>query len=283
MQPKEDAILVPHFGPISDADVVVPSGNALDGKQFIEAWIDSTEQRGGSITVTKGILGSGEIYVTRVAEASNRYRVALNHLAQQYKKTKNYDASLAKQILTEKQRLIDELRHTLPPAQGFVQIPKRSLDAHLEQLREIETKKSSKARRLARKKLVRRVSHAAGIESGQFVSVGSRSLKYLKRANKVMVAVEFAPLAAAVISADNEEARKKAFTKLAIKTTSEVSGAAVTAGALKLCVVFGVATGGFGFVACGALAIGTGIYFGQYVDDQLKSLQTKEEPAPVIP
>jgi hypothetical protein len=104
------------------------------------------------------------------------------------------------------------------------------------------------------------------------VRLDSKIAKHLAAVDGFMAVVEITPGVAAMMTARDERAQQQAAINLTAKATGMLVDRLVSGEGMALCVGFGVATGGWGFIGCGVAAIGAGLYLGNAVEERMKAV-----------
>lgn len=110
------------------------------------------------------------------------------------------------------------------------------------------------------------------------VKVDLKLAKTLKSVNKVVQVMEFVPAASVLLSSDNPREQEKALAQLGAKASGLVIEQAISVYGPALCVAFTAGTLGLGFVSCGLISLGVGIYLGNSVEEMMKPILGPQNP-----
>ncbi|WP_163873228.1 hypothetical protein [Rhizobium laguerreae] len=261
-------------------DFTLPADNSASANLILEAIADlGPLLEDEHYKVLKFPLASGDVYVSQVNSAGRRAEKAAQRILANISKDGKHTPAHIKQMLQVRQQLKIDLADIIPG-----QVKLRSLNAsevtevlESDEITEDVVKRSEAFEKLEGRKLRnasrKAFKRARGMNYADdiIVEVDLKFANRLKRVNTVLTVVEFAPAVARIFVAKTDQERDKAIRAAIAKGAGALAGEAIQKGGLALCVIAGVASGGWLFLACGFAVVAVGIYAGQYAEDTAKS------------
>ena len=234
-----------------------------------------------SDTFLKAILelpASEERYVQFVRSSAARYENKVRKIAKRAKETGTVTLEMIKEIDIHKNTLLKELGGITPLDTTFklktekFDVALNKFDKGVKNIGIELTKGHSNKRKRKMIDATIKKANSLGDKSPKIIS--SKAAKFLRASNKLVVVTDIASNAVVLLTSKNQDEQKKALIGLSNASIDGVTGVA----AAKFCVVFGAATGGFGYLACGATFLVGGVWL-SYKSEQA-ILRSFAKPAP---
>lgn len=223
--------------------------------------------------VAKNLGKSGKIYEDLIRVSVLRFERTVSEIAEEAKAAKKYSPEMGQRIIAARRKMLSELKGVTPLGTYFKyepDYPKLTSAKKTERL-------AKRLDVLSERGVVSSRSHRAIVKKGRrnlpvtekYIQTSRGSAKFLKRLGGFVEVVQVAPEIATVLTTDDQEEFKKSLASLA----GSGAGLLVSRAAPFLCLGFGLATGGFGLVACGiAINVVGGTILADFVELQTKQI-----------
>lgn len=243
--------------------------------ELLDAWSEAADEQSykSILGISKSVAAEENYY--QIADAAlKRFSRVVEEVGAEVRRTNKYSPENAKKILNARNQLTFVLKELVPGTSSFVFSPPIDLsksNLYTEKLdRQLLTNNTN---RKVLKSLVNR-----GASKNLPSPIPKNLSKQLSYASKFVLAIEIAPPLATVLTTDDQAKQEKAFRQLIGIGVGMGVESAATKGGLALCALFTLTTAGWGFLACGIGAIGTGIFLGKVTEGVI----TKEIVVPGV-
>ncbi|MCK8463013.1 hypothetical protein MUY35_04020 [Aliiroseovarius sp. S1339] len=251
-------------------DFVVP------GIDFDDA-VTLLKKNGDVLNVTSDVVKSsgkaGALYEDLIKVSVKRFERTVREVADEAKAAQKYTPEMGRKIIAARRTMISELKGVSPVGTYF------KFEPNYPELKSaIKTERIAKRlQTLSERGVVSSPSVRSLVKKGRrnlpvsekYVQTSRRYAKSLKRLGGFVEAVQIAPEIATVLTTDDQEEFKRSLASLAGAGT----GLLVSRAAPFLCLGFGLATGGFGLIACGvAINVAGGTILADIVELQTKQI-----------
>jgi hypothetical protein len=239
--------------------------------QFARAW--TVESEASAYQAVAGLAkatAAGELFETQIRAIGRRYTLSIEKIAREFAKEGKYTKEHAAAMVAARERLASELGAIVPPSSyyKFEPIPLQSIgtDAKLSKRLEALSGMSGKPAANLARNIVKEGRDAITYADETPIVLNIKYAEKLSKLGNVLTAVELLPSAATALLAEDDRERQKALITFVSKAYGTLAEQAVSRGGLYLCVALTLSTGGWGFLACGLTAVGTGIIAGAGVE-----------------
>lgn len=262
-------------------DIVLPSSNDKTTLELLaglanQANIAASGVGGDTLIALSKSSLAGELYVQQVEGAVAHCVNTGKAIAADYVEVRKFTPEHAKRILDARLEMLRALKVIVPPkaaasvTEGMTGIA--SVDATARLAADVQAMQSLEGRSLQNlaRNAVRRIEAAPTFDQDlPAIAMDSKLAARLKTFGNVVQVIELMPPAIVLITSDDRREQENALAQLGGKITGSLVEKAIQSGGPALCVMFGVSTMGYGFLACGLISVGVGIYAGKEVESRM--------------
>ncbi len=259
-----------------DYDFVVPRSSFNDAVELLKTHGEVID------AVSAGVVNagkSGELYLDLINVSVIRFERTIRDIGEEVRKTQTYTPEMAERIINARRAMLKELRGITPLGTYFKIEPdypelfSAKKTERLAKRLEALTERGAVSSRSFRSIVKGAKKQAPSAEN--YIKTSSSYAKALKNLGGFVEIIQISPDINRFLTTDDPEEYKKSLSHLA----GAGAGALVSRAAPFLCIGFGVATGGFGLLACGiAVNVVAGTILTDFVELQTKKVLDQEIP-----
>lgn len=273
-------------------DINLPISNPLTARQLLEQlglkWLNVSQSNAYdlALSASKGTL-AGELYVQQVQALGEVAQNTVIEVAKDAKKLGKYTPEHAKRIFDAQVKLWDQLKPIIPGQTRYtIALSNPELESRIALQRFTDDiaaipKLTGRPADILTRNSIKRLNQSVSIAEDAPILINKKLAKKLTLVGDVIQVIELMPAATVALTTDNELERRKAVAEIGGKVSGAVVEKAFMLSTPQLCAIFGLGTGGWGFLGCGLIVAGAGIYFGKQTEGLVKELTLPPAPKPM--